>query len=152
MLARSRNYLLSRALQDESWVLWLDVDVIAFPADLIERLLATGRDIVQPHCVLEYGGRTFDQNAWRDRGRLHLDALRGEGDLVPLDTVGGTVLLIWADVHREGLMFPTFPYGRANPLIRDGGEVETEGLGIMARDMGYQCWGMPRLEVIHRNK
>ena len=152
VLARSRNYLLSRALQDERWVLWLDVDVIAFPPDLIERLLAAGRDIVQPHCVLEYGGRTFDQNAWRDHGRLHLDALRGEGDLVPIDTVGGTVLLIRADIHREGLVFPTFPYGKLNPLIRDQGEVETEGLGIMARDMGYQCWGMPRLEVIHRNK
>jgi peptide chain release factor subunit 1 len=29
------------------------------------------------------------------------------------------------------------------------GEVETEGLGIMAQDMGYQCWGLPDLEVIH---
>ena len=29
------------------------------------------------------------------------------------------------------------------------GELETEGLGIMAIDMGYQCWGMPNLEVLH---
>ena len=29
------------------------------------------------------------------------------------------------------------------------GEIETEGLGIMAHDMGHQCWGMPNLEVRH---
>jgi peptide chain release factor subunit 1 len=28
--------------------------------------------------------------------------------------------------------------------------VETEGLGILAHDMGYECWGMPNLEVRHR--
>jgi len=31
------------------------------------------------------------------------------------------------------------------------GEIETEGLGIMAHDMGYECWGLPNLEVIHRD-
>ena len=29
------------------------------------------------------------------------------------------------------------------------GEMETEGLGIMANDMGYDCWGMPNLEILH---
>ena len=27
------------------------------------------------------------------------------------------------------------------------GEVETEGLGLMAHDMGYECWELPRLEI-----
>jgi hypothetical protein len=151
VLAKSRNQLLFRALNDEDWVLWLDVDVIEYPADLIERLLATKRDIVQPHCVFDYGGPTFDLNAWRDHGRLHMDDLRDEGEFVELDTVGGTVLFIRADVHREGLIFPAFPYGEHNPRIRpDRGELETEGLGIMARDMGYIPWGMPNFEVLHR--
>jgi hypothetical protein len=153
VLARSRNHLLFHALDNEDWVLWLDVDVIAYPDNLIERLLATGKDIVQPHCVLEYGGPTFDQNGWRDHGRLHLDDLRTAGTLVELDAVGGTILLVRADLHRDGLIFPPFPYGAGNPRIRDrqpAGELETEGLGIMARDMGYQCWGMPHLEVLHR--
>jgi peptide chain release factor subunit 1 len=150
ILARSRNHLLMHALDDEAWVLWLDVDVIEYPPDLIERLLATGKEIVQPHCVLEYGGPTFDCNGWRDQGRLHLDDLRSEGDLVELDAVGGTVLLIRADIHRDGLVFPPFLYGRESPRMRRGrGELETEGLGIMAHDMGYACWGMPRLEVLH---
>jgi hypothetical protein len=150
VLARSRNHLLFHALDDEDWVLWLDVDVIAYPPDIIETLLATGKSILHPHCVLEYGGGTFDQNAWRDQGRTRMDALRGEGDLVRLDTVGGTMLLVKADLHRDGLIFPPFPYGRENPLIRTGpGELETEGLGIMAKDLGHQCWGMPNLEIKH---
>jgi len=151
VLAKARNTLLFRALDDEEWVLWLDVDVIDYPADIIERLLATGADIAHPNCVLEYGGPSFDQNAWRDHGRLHLSDLRDEGDLVPIDTVGGTVLLVRADVHREGVVFPAAPYGVANPRVRPdyAGELETEGFGILASEMGYQCWGLPHLEVKH---
>ncbi len=192
VLAKSRNHLLFRALGDEDWVLWLDVDVVEYPPGIIERLLETGKDIVQPNCVREYGGESFDLNAWRDRGRLHLHDLRGEGDVVRLDSVGGTMLLVRADVHREGLVFPPYPYrshlarrrlfpqarqalsalfsrgveGKASKLgdsmrnvrrgdilrlaeVRSGGELETEGLALMAHDMGYQCWGMPNLEIIH---
>ena len=154
-LAKARNHLLFRALEGQDWVVWLDVDVIDYPADLIERLLASGRDIVHPHCVQRYGGPTFDRNAWRDNGALHMEDMRGGPDLVRLDAVGGTVLLVRADIHRDGLVFPCFPYGAAHPAVRRRnplqihGELETEGLGIMAMDMGYQCWGMPNLEVLH---
>jgi hypothetical protein len=158
VLAKSRNHLLLHALDDEQWVLWLDVDVEDYPPDILDRLLAVERDIVQPHCVRWPGGPTFDLNAWRDAGRLHLEDLRAEGDLVRLDAVGGTMLLVRADLHRDGLMFPAFPYGRRNAFGRwpspftgqAGGELETEGLGLMARDMGHQCWGMPHLEIVHR--
>ena len=155
VLARSRNHLLFGALRDEAWVLWLDVDVIAYPRDLVRRLLAFERDIVQPHCVLVPGGPTFDCHGWVEQGRRHLDAFRGASQLVPLDAVGGTVLLIRADRHRDGLVFPSFPYGRPSPIMRrhhpvwGQGEMETEGLGMMARDMGCQCWGVPDLEVVH---
>jgi hypothetical protein len=131
-------------------VLWIDVDVIEYPSDIIERLLDTGKSIVHPHCVLDYGGGTFDLNAWRDHGRLHMDALRAEGDLVKLDAVGGTMLLVKADIHRDGLVFPSFPYGRPSAAARPGqAELDTEGLGLMARDMGHQCWGLPNLEIKH---
>lgn len=151
VLARSRNHLLFAALRDEDWVLWIDVDLIEHPADIVERLLATGKDIVHPNCVLDPGGPTFDANAWRDRGRLHQHDLRAEGDLVELDAVGGTMLLVKADLHRDGLIFPPFYYGGPNPKIRSNqGEIETEGLGMMAHDMGHTCWGMPNLEIRHR--
>jgi hypothetical protein len=153
ILAKSRNQLLFRALDDEEWVLWLDADVIEYPPDIIERLLATGKLVVQPHCVYDYGGSSFDLNAWRDHGRLHMHDLRSEGELVRLDSVGGTMLLVRADVHRNGVIFPPFPYGKPNPRIRTNnywlGEIETEGFGIMAADAGVECWGMPLLEIRH---
>ena len=161
LLARSRNRLLSGALADEDWVLWLDVDLVDYPPDLPARLLAAGRDIVVPHCVLP-DGRSFDLNSFRltDRersgedprhladgifqpprgaGRLYLDAFAGQG-IVPLDGVGGTALLVRADLHREGLCFP--PYSHR-------GYIETEGLAMMARDMGVTAWGLPDLRIIH---
>ena len=161
ILAKSRNHLLFHALDDEDWVLWLDVDVIEYPHDLIQTLLSYDKDILQPHCVLEYGGPTFDMNAWRDHGRYSMDDLRDEGEIVPLDAVGGTVLLVRADLHRDGLIFPPYFYGERNARARLEkeyidtplyGEIETEGLGIMASDMGALCWGLPHLEVKHRNK
>jgi len=153
ILARSRNQLLFRALKEEEWVMWLDSDLLDYPEDIIETLLSFEKDILHPHCVYEYGGPTFDLNAWRDRGRLHMHDLRGEGDPVRLDSVGGTMLWVKADVHRDGLIFPSFPYGLGNPLIRRDnhwlGELETEGFGILANDMGLTCWGLPNLEIRH---
>lgn len=67
LLARSRNRLLSGTLGDEDWVLWLDADLVDYPPDLLARLLAAGRDIVVPHCVLP-DGRTFDLNSFRLTG------------------------------------------------------------------------------------
>lgn len=162
VLAKVRNQLLSRALVDEEWVLWLDVDVTDYPADLVQRLLGTRKDIVVPHCAAAPGGPTYDLNTFvlqpragtlnwsqwlRDGilqppkgfGRTYLDELRGQG-LVRVDSVGGTALLVRADLHRDGLIFPPFPYLHL---------IETEGLAAMARDMGTACWALPDLEVVH---
>ncbi|HYH19205.1 MAG TPA: glycosyltransferase [Azospirillum sp.] len=159
VIARARNRLLQAALADEDWVLWVDADVLDAPPDAVRRLLAAGRDIVVPHCVLDPGGPTFNLNSFqitdpesearhmvdglaqppRGVGRRYLEDLRGRGP-VPLDGVGGTMLLVRADLHRDGLVFPPFPYR---------GYSETEGLAMMARDMGATCWGLPDLEIIH---
>jgi hypothetical protein len=155
VLARSRNNLLFRALRDEDWVLWIDVDVVQYPANVIETLLATKLDIVQPHCVVEEGGETFDLNAWSQQGTKRMQDFRNADGPVRLDAVGGTMLLVRADLHRDGLIFPPFRYGMESPWIRPShpvwgrGEVETEGLGILAKDMGVQCWGLPNLEIVH---
>jgi len=104
--------------------------------------------------VLRAGGPTFDRNAWSSHGAVTLADRRGQGPM-RLDAVGGTMLLVKADLHRDGLIFPPFRYGLANDAVRPShpvwgrGEIETEGLGIMARDMGVQCWGLPDLEIIH---
>ncbi|MET9524767.1 glycosyltransferase [Streptomyces coeruleorubidus] len=162
VLAKVRNHLLSRALDDEEWVLWLDVDVTGYPADLVQRLLGARKDIVVPHCATTTRGPTYDLNTFvlhpragtlnwsqwlrdgilqppRGFGRTYLDELRGQG-LVRVDSVGGTALLVRADLHRDGLIFPSFPYQHL---------IETEGLAAMARDMGTSCWALPDLEVLH---
>ncbi|THD66231.1 MAG: hypothetical protein E7813_13185 [Bradyrhizobium sp.] len=157
ILARARNHLLFRALQDEQWVLWLDVDIVEYPKDVLEQLLAVNRDIVHPHCVTAFGGDSFDLNAWSDGGNKRMSDMRGAG-LVRLESVGGTMLLVRADRHRDGLVFPPFFYGNKSRWIRDPhplattalGEIETEGFAIMAKDMGIECWGLPDLEIRHR--
>lgn len=157
VLAKSRNHLLSRGLGDADWALWLDVDVIDFPSDVIGRMIEVDGDIVHPKCVRASDGEVFDLNAWTDRGRWHLDDYAGLG-LVELHAVGGTMLLVRADCHRDGLVWPAYLHGVTNPRIRNDpeqvgrheiGEIETEGLAIMADDMGLVCVGMPDLTIVH---
>jgi len=157
VLARARNHLLFAALDNEDWVLWIDVDIVDYPPDAIQRLLAAERDILQPHCVLEHGGPTFDQNGWIDHGKRTLHDMRGSSDPVRMDSVGGSMLFVRADLHRDGLVFPPYKYGVESNAIRDPhplwgkGEIETEGLAMMARDMGHQCWGSPDFEILHHS-
>lgn len=54
--------------------------------------------------------------------------------LMPLDGVGGTALMVKADVHRDGAMFPAFPFYHL---------VETEGFAKMAKRLGYSIFGLP---------
>jgi Anp1 len=154
VLARARNQLLFRSLGDEDFVLWVDVDLVAYPRDVLLRLIGTGFDIVTPDCVLKPNGPSFDRNAWAEGGAVTLDMRRGTGP-VRLQSVGGTMLLVKADLHRDGLIFPPFRYGNESPNARtphpywDRGEIETEGLGLMALDMGLQPWGIPDIQTIH---
>jgi hypothetical protein len=59
---------------------------------------------------------------------------------VALDGVGGTMLLVDASLHRGGLRFPEMPY-------RD--HIETEGLGLLARDLGVGAIGLPQVEILN---
>lgn len=69
-----------------------------------------------------------------------------EGDvreLMPLDGVGGGALLVKADVHRDGAMFPTFPFYHL---------IETEGFAKMAKRLNYEVFGLPNYLVYHYNE
>ncbi|BFZ58172.1 hypothetical protein PYCC9005_005233 [Savitreella phatthalungensis] len=63
--------------------------------------------------------------------------------LEELDGVGGTALLVRADVHRDGGFFPSFAYEHL---------IETEGFARMSQRLGYKCWGMPDYLVFHHNE
>ena len=65
----------------------------------------------------------------------------GAGAVVRLDAVGGAMLLVRAELHRHGLVFPVTPYRH---------RIETEGLSMMAMDMGALSWAMPGVEVYHK--
>jgi len=58
--------------------------------------------------------------------------------LMPLDGVGGTALLVKAQVHRDGAMFPPFAFYHL---------IETEGFAKMAHRLGYESWGLPNYFV-----
>jgi len=63
---------------------------------------------------------------------------RDQRAIMPLDGVGGTSLLVKAEVHRDGAMFPPFAFYHL---------METEGFAKMARRLGWACWGLPNYFV-----
>lgn len=164
-IARVRNALLDAALADEDWVLWIDADMVDFPPDTLRRLLAAKGRIVQPDTVRRPGESSMDLNAWVEvlapapafvdahtidglyqppagRLRIYLSDLRYH-DRVRLDSVGGTMLLVDAAIHRAGITFPDRPYRRL---------IETEAFAALARDSGIEIVGLPRLTVIHDSR
>jgi len=65
------------------------------------------------------------------------------GKEVELDGVGGTALLVKAEVHRDGAMFPPFAFYHL---------IETEGFAKMAARLGWKSWGLPNYFVYHYNE
>ena len=63
---------------------------------------------------------------------------RDSQKVIPLDGVGGTALMVKADVHRDGAMFPPFAFYHL---------METEGFAKMARRLGWHCSGLPNYFV-----
>lgn len=61
---------------------------------------------------------------------------------VPLDGVGGTALMVKAEVHRDGAMFPPFAFYHL---------IETEGFARMAKRLGWNAFGLPNYKVINHS-
>jgi len=165
-LAKVRNILQQLALKDEKWVLWIDSDLFWFPVDIIQKLQSSGQQMVAANVVFNtVGSQSYDLNSFQNTERTKeyikmlsedklllegykenhfrksLSELRSEGDLVKLDGVGGGMLLVDADLVRQGLVFPTFVFHH---------EIETEGYAEMAKRMGVQPYGMPFVECVHK--
>ncbi|KAI9205159.1 Anp1-domain-containing protein [Polychytrium aggregatum] len=177
-IAKLRNELLFRSLDNEDAVLWIDSDIIDVPHDMLKKFVVSGLDIITPFCRKgTVGLRNHDLNAWSGkRTRPSPEQLRaihsGEPtdyvprhsnshlvnnmyddglERAPLDSVGGTVLYVKAKVHRAGVIFPPFHLIGTDWDSEDGGYdgIETEGVCYMARTVGYRCWAMPQVIVSH---
>lgn len=66
------------------------------------------------------------------------DPMKNPDEIMHLDGVGGTTLLVKADVHRDGAMFPPFAFYHL---------IETEGFAKMAARLGKECFGLPHYFV-----
>jgi mannan polymerase complexes MNN9 subunit len=69
---------------------------------------------------------------------LMSDSKQGDDWEIQLDGVGGTALMVKAEVHRDGAMFPPFAFYHL---------IETEGFAKMASRLGWQSWGLPNYFV-----
>ena len=73
-----------------------------------------------------------------DRETVRVDG--AEYTLVQLEAVGGRALLVSADLHRSGVVFPHFPIDNL---------IETEGLSRSALRMGATSWGFTNVDAVH---
>lgn len=175
LMARARNWLLSAALQaDHAWVYWRDVDVEIAPATILEDLMRHDKDIIVPNVwrpLPDWLGneQPYDLNSWQEsETALQLAQTLGEDDVIvegyaeyatwrphlaylrdpygdpeeemSIDGIGGVSILAKAKIFRSGCHFPAFSFER---------HAETEGLGKMAKRMGYSVVGLPHYVVWH---
>ncbi|KFH72692.1 hypothetical protein MVEG_02981 [Podila verticillata NRRL 6337] len=170
LLARLRNFLLYSTLRDEDSVLWIDSDMVKIPSDLLLRMIDSGKDIITTATKFGPTGGFYDLNAWVgeritpsaeeqkviEQGGLFVPRPKAvkythelQQEFGPLDSVGGTVLFVRGEIHREGVAFTT------NYVIGTGWKhegydgIESEGLCYVAGFLGYKCWGMPRAIAEH---
>ena len=120
---------------------WRVADSAAFGNAASVRALQRMHDGVHAKLVAAGTPSALLLEGYSQTGHRYLSQLRKEGRLVRLDAVGGAMLLVDAELHRHGLVFPPFVYRH---------RIETEGLSMMALDMGVLSWGMPGVEVRHR--
>jgi len=169
-LAQVRNQLMLRALGDERHIVWLDADVVFLSEGIVQTMLGHSESsedagIITARCH-QNQMENYDKNAWRvsDTGEqasvsedekdnfvqrlvetriMVPQAIAGtsDSDLVPLDSVGGTILYIRASLVREGVVFPHFNIVGTTWNQAGWIGVETEGLCYMAKGLtGGGCY------------
>jgi mannan polymerase complexes MNN9 subunit len=75
---------------------------------------------------------------YRSLMAMMYDPTADQGTKVKLDGVGGATLLVKADVHRDGAMFPPFAFYHL---------IETEGFAKMASRLNWESFGLPNYLV-----
>ncbi|KAG0023485.1 hypothetical protein BGZ81_008098 [Podila clonocystis] len=170
LIARMRNYLLYSTLRDEDSILWIDSDMIRIPNDLLRRMIDSGKDVITTATRIGSNGGFYDLNAWVgerikpnaeeqatiEKGGIFVPQPKSvkfthelEGEFGELDSVGGTVLFVRGEVHREGVAFTTNYVIGAGWKYEGYDGIESEGLCYVAGFLGYKCWGMPHAIAEH---
>jgi len=169
-IAIVRNELMLRTLEDEKHIVWLDADVVFLSDGIVQTMIGHSMStddagIITARCHQNHMDN-YDKNAWRigdgsvqgaisndERAasvqklvetRIMVDqAIVGSSDseLVPLDSVGGTILYTRASLVREGVVFPHFNIVGTTWEQPGWVGVETEGLCYMAKGLpGGGCY------------
>lgn len=66
-----------------------------------------------------------------------------------LSSVGGSFLWVKAALHQDGVTFPVAKVVAAEWDRQGYSGMGPEGLCWMAAFLGYKCWGMPLMTVLH---
>jgi hypothetical protein len=62
-ISRARNFLITSSLQDETYTLSIDADVVEIPKDLLALFISSGKDIIVPR-VGKWYNDNYDRNSW----------------------------------------------------------------------------------------
>ena len=156
--AAARNELIERYLKPwHDWVLWLDVDIIEAPGNLVMGLMELAlrkagelpaiaapmvwvERVGEGPVAIPVGGWFYDTGGYVDADGQYADFERGvagEGDEVEMESVG-CVYLVPAEIYRQG--------ARYEPV---GNEVEHLSFMRQARKMGATVWATRNLNVVH---
>ncbi|KAG0344174.1 Golgi mannosyltransferase complex subunit [Podila humilis] len=172
-LARCRNMLVTTALLDESWVLWLDVDVVDYAPSLLLELMRIDKDIISPNCFRASDKwrsskwEPYDRNNWIETTEslanqrvMDTDEILYEG----YEREKPTYRLSMADMDAQ--KYETVPIdgvggtftlikavvhrsGVGFPSFPIDHQIETEGLAKWAKREGFSVYGAPQFFVRH---
>lgn len=140
--AAVRNQFIDVYLQPwHDAVLWVDVDLISYPADILRRLLVLG-GVSAPAIILDRAETFYDLGGFIENGRAfrpYRPWCMQPGPVVELESVG-CLYVVPADVYRRGARYdPSGPhYG-----------VEHHSVCQAAKRMGYPVRADLSIEARH---
>ncbi|KAJ2603849.1 hypothetical protein H4R99_002191 [Coemansia sp. RSA 1722] len=172
MMARARNYLWTRALENEQWVLWIDGDLEFYPPNIVRDLMAYDKDVIVPNCLVRrkadksrWKHSVYDRNAWQEtpRSLAMIKKLKETDFLVEGYKSLKTHRRYLDNFSKNDTLVPLDGVGGTFTLVkahvhRSGvgfpawlfqHQVETEGFAKLAKAHGYGVFGLPFYYIRH---
>ncbi|KAJ1895175.1 hypothetical protein LPJ66_004751 [Kickxella alabastrina] len=171
MMARARNYLWTRALMNEQWVLWIDGDLDYYPPNIVRDLMAYNKDVIVPNCLVRrknnnrWKHSVYDRNAWQEtpKSLAMIKTLKEDDFLVEGYKTLKTYRKYLDNFTKNQTIVPLDGVGGTFTLVkahvhRSGvgfpawlfqHQVETEGFAKLAKAHGYGVFGLPYYYIRH---